>query len=109
MFNRIVFCLVLACAMVAPVLAVENVIVVKQATKAGSLTLAPGTYEVKVKGSLVFFVDPKSQKSMSTVATIEKTATKSDYTTVEGPVTDGSQHAQAIVLQGADYRIVFGH
>lgn len=109
MFKRICLCLFLLSALGSLALAVEDELTLKYTTKAGALTLAPGTYHVKVKGSLVFFVEDKSQKSVSTVATIEKTDKKSQFSTVEGPVADGNQQAHAILLQGADYRIVFSH
>jgi hypothetical protein len=110
MFNKrilvgMVFALLLVSLATA---AVEDQVTLKHTTKAGSLVLTPGVYQVKVRGSLVLFTDAKTEKSFSAVATIQKLDKKLEYTEVAGPTADGVQQVESIALQGADYKIVFG-
>jgi hypothetical protein len=75
-------------------------------TKIGNLTLEAGTYQVKLKGSIVFFTD-SSKKSLSTFAKIEKLPKPSGGTAVLGENVGGAYRIMSITLTGADYRLVF--
>jgi hypothetical protein len=108
MFKRILFGVMVALLLVSLAsAAVEDQLTLKYKTKAGALMLDPGVYLVKVRGSLVLFVNAKSEKSVSAVATIQKVEKKLQYTEAIGPVADGVQQLDSIGLQGADYKILF--
>jgi hypothetical protein len=77
-------------------------------SKVGSVVLAPGLYRLKLQGALAFFTDVNTKKSFSVLVKIEKTGKKSGFTAAQGrPVDGGGQQVDTIVLQGADYKLVF--
>ena len=75
-------------------------------TKVGAVTLDPGTYQVKVQGSLVFFTDAAG-KSVSTVARVEKLPKKASGSAVLGETVDGRYQAISIVFADSDVRLGF--
>ena len=76
-------------------------------SKVGAVVLPPGLYRLKVQGSLVFFSEVATKKSYSALVKVEKTAKKSSFTAAQGRNVDGVQQVDSIVLQGADYKLVF--
>ena len=77
------------------------------ASKIGAVVLPPGLYRLKIQGALVFFTDVDTRKSFSAPVKIEKTAKKSSFTAAQAQPIEGGQQVDAIVLQGADYKLVF--
>lgn len=76
-------------------------------SKVGSVVLPPGLYRLKIQGSLVFFTDIASKKSFSALVKVEKLPKKSAFTAAQARNTDGGQQVESIVVQGADYKLVF--
>lgn len=76
-------------------------------SKVGAVVIPPGLYRLKLQGALVFFTEVNTRKSFSALVKIEKTARKSSFTAAQGRAVDGAQQVDSIVLQGADYKLVF--
>ena len=77
-------------------------------SKVGSVVIPPGLYKLKLQGSLVFFMDVSTKRSVSTLVKVEKTGKKSSFTAAQArPLDGGGQQVDAIVLQGMDYKLVF--
>lgn len=108
MLTRILLCLALLFSLVSIAGAVGDQLTIKNKTRMGTLAVEPGLYKVKLQGSLLFITDLKTQKSVTTVVTVEKLDKKSEHTAISGPVADGTLQAESLVLQGADYKMVFG-
>jgi hypothetical protein len=107
MKTRTIILFLLISGLIPILFAVDDMVVLRLSTRAGSITVPAGSYHVKVQGALVFFVSAKDQKSVSTVATIEKLEKKAPYTAIDAIETEGGQLAKSILLQGADYKIIF--
>ena len=76
-------------------------------SKVGSVVLPPGLYRLKIQGALVFFTDVSTKKSFSALVKVEKVPKKSSFTAAQGRPMDGGQQVDTIVLQGADYKLIF--
>ncbi len=76
-------------------------------SKVGAVVVPPGLYRLKVQGALVFFTDVATKKSFSALVRVEKTAKKSSFTAAQARAVEGGQQVDVIVLQGADYKLVF--
>lgn len=76
-------------------------------SKVGSVVLPPGLYRLKIQGSLVFFTEVNTKKSFSALVRVEKTGKRSSFTAAQGRNVEGTQQVDAIVLQGAEYKLVF--
>jgi len=75
--------------------------------KLGSVVLPPGLYKLKIQGALAVLIDTATNKSYPALVKIEKTDKRSSYTAVQGRSADGVQYVSTIVLEGADYKLVF--
>ena len=76
-------------------------------SKVGTVVIPAGLYRLKLQGALVFFTEVNTKKSFSALVKVEKTPKKSSFTAAQGKPIDGGQQVDAIVLQGADYKLVF--
>jgi hypothetical protein len=90
-----------------PALAGDFEISISQPAQAGAAKLAPGRYKVKVQGSLVIFTDPASNRSITSLARVERLDKRSEFTAVLGSMVDGVQHVNKMILTGAEYTLGF--
>lgn len=110
MFRRLLLCfagLLLVWFTLAAAEADGELVSFSMQSKIGAVTVPPGIYRLKVQGSLVFLMEMNTKKSFSALVKVEKTAKKSGFTAAQGKTVEGTQHVEAIVLQGADYKLVF--
>ena len=76
-------------------------------SKVGAAVLQPGLYRLKLQGAVLFLTDPTTKKSVSAIVKVEKMDKKSSFTAAQGRTVDGIQQIETILLQGADYKLVF--
>ena len=76
-------------------------------TKAGTLQLKPGQYNMKVKGDTVVFTDVNSSKSFTTAAKIQEGDTKFDDTRVQSSKDGDSQKIEESDLGGSKTKVGF--
>ena len=104
-------CLFLATALATVGLSLASAksydITLSEATKAGVVQLAPGTYKVKVEGANAVFTDMKGKKT-STPIKIENAGRKHDLTAVETTTSNDGAKLQSIELGGSTETIEFG-
>jgi len=82
-------------------------VVLNAPAMAGANELKPGEYKLKVEGSQVVLTDSNA-KSVSVPVTVENSATKFGYTTVETSNQGGMDNIQAIDLGGSNTRLKVG-
>jgi hypothetical protein len=107
---RLLLCCAVLLGMALPLLASEaepETVSFSAPSKVGTVVLPPGLYRLKVQGSIVFFTDLTTKKSYTALVKVEKTPKKSSFTAAQGRNVDGIQQVDAIVLQGAEYKLVF--
>jgi hypothetical protein len=76
-------------------------------SKVGAVVLPPGLYRLKLQGAIALLTEVGSKKSYSALVKIEKTTKRSGFTAAQGRAVDGIQQIDAIVLSGADYKLLF--
>jgi hypothetical protein len=76
-------------------------------SKVGAVLLPPGLYRLKLQGAVVFFTDVTTKKSFSALVRIEKTGKKLSFTAAQAHPIEGGQQVDSIVLQGAEYKLLF--
>jgi hypothetical protein len=76
-------------------------------SKVGAMVLPPGLYKVKLQGAPVLLTDVDSKKSDSALVRMEKTEKRSTFTAAQARLVDRIQQIDAIVLSGADYKLLF--
>jgi hypothetical protein len=79
---------------------------VTEKSKIGNITLEPGSYQIKVMGSIAMFIDA-SGKSYSAMAQIKHLTKKAIGTAQMGENVDGVYRITWITLDGTDVRLIF--
>jgi len=82
-------------------------IILSSPTKAGSVTLKPGQYKLKVDGTTATFTDENSSKSFTTPVKVENTEKKFDDTRVQSKKDGGTDTIEEIDLGGSKTKLGF--
>lgn len=82
-------------------------IILSSPTKAGSVTLKPGQYRLKVDGTTATFTDQNSSKSFTTPVKVENTDKKFDDTRVQSKKDGGTDTIEEIDLGGSKTKLGF--
>lgn len=81
-------------------------VTISKASKAGAVTLAPGTYKLKVDGTTAVFTDSKN-KSFSTAVKVETAAKKYSNTSVDSSDGGATELIHSIRLAGSMTQVDF--
>jgi hypothetical protein len=76
-------------------------------SQAGSATLKPGFYTLKVNGTKVELINEKTGKPIETNAKIEPADKKFETTSVSSTKTGNTVHIDSIGLAGSKNKVVF--
>ncbi len=79
-----------------------------QAARVGATKVNPGKYKLKVQGAVVILTDPATNKSVTTLAQVDKMEKPAAYTLVQGSALDGVEQVEQIVIAGASFKLRFG-
>jgi hypothetical protein len=82
-------------------------IILSGPTKAGSITLKPGEYKLKVDGTTATFTDINSSKSFSTPVKVENTDKRFDDTRVQSKKDGETDTIEEIDLGGSKTKLGF--
>jgi hypothetical protein len=108
MLRRMLLCFALCAVMALAGPALDGEMVsFSTPSKIGTTVLQPGLYRLKLQGAVLFLTDPTTKKSISVIVKVEKTVNKSSFTAAQGRTIDGIQLVETILLQGADYKLIF--
>jgi hypothetical protein len=82
-------------------------IMLTQASKAGSVQLAPGEYHLKLQGNNVIFTNLDSNKKYTVPVKVENSDKKYDVTAVDTNSSGGSSTVESIELGGSTTKLGF--
>jgi hypothetical protein len=82
-------------------------IILSSLTKAGSITLKPGQYKLKVDGTTATFTDVNTSKSFTTTVKVETTDKKFDDTRVQSKKDGETDAIEEIDLGGSKTKLGF--
>ncbi len=83
-------------------------IVLSEPSMAGSVTLKPGTYRLKVEGNSAVFTNTEDGKKFTAPVKIEDNGTKHEQTSVESDTSTGVTKVKSIELGGSHETLEFG-
>lgn len=84
-------------------------IVLDTPVKAGSVTLAAGSYKVKIEGTKAVFTDTKNNKSLTTDAKLKTAEHKFSHTAVDSSKQNDGDRIDSIELGGSNTEIDFAY
>jgi hypothetical protein len=76
-------------------------------TKAGSLQLKAGDYQLTLKGNKATFTEVKTQKTFTTDVTVQNAPEKFEFTKVESTTTGDSTVVKGIEIGGSKIKVDF--
>jgi hypothetical protein len=82
-------------------------IILSAPSKAGSITLKPGQYRLKVEGTTATFTDANSSKSFTTTVKVDTVDKKFEDTRVQSTKDGGTDTIQEIDLGGTKTKLGF--
>jgi hypothetical protein len=75
--------------------------------KAGSVTLAKGTYKLSVQGTNAVFTDEKTHQTFTSPVKVETSTKKYQFTAVDTAPDQGTEKITSIELGGSTTQIAF--
>jgi hypothetical protein len=76
-------------------------------TKAGTIQLKAGDYQLSLNGNKATFTEVKTQKTFTTDVTVQNVPEKFEYTKVEATTTGGSSVIKGIEIGGSKIKVDF--